>query len=427
MALLVLVPPGNEFLSCSIYIHRFTFASFALFSFLSLFSCSTPETEKSSTVILNSVDEINRDSGRESVAHMRSADSTVEASMPLDDLLAEIGALWEGDNKEEARRFFDAIDRERLSPGWETSQWTYMRGLLFTEKWSGPELGLAEGSISALLIDGDDVWIGTWTGGISRLSDPLQSHTLRDAGLPTLAIRTVNRIRRYNRSIWIVRYGALERYDTRSGIWELVNGLPVNERLQDLCILDNKIYLGTLGEGLWVKEGREWNNMPNPGRFITRLELGDDGELIVATMNRGLFLYKARENTWLRPPLGLLEDANVTSVLRSGDRIVGGTFGEGGFIWNTKSSEMLWFGLEELGDLWVLSVAELNDLLLFGTFGSGMNCLNPVDGTWDRISIKEGLPSADVSSLSVDKRGNIWVGTLGGGVVKVSGDIYDTR
>jgi len=339
----------------------------------------------------------------------------------------EIDSLWEANSKEESRRLFAEVDKEGLSPGWETSRWTYLRGLLFTEKWSASELGLAEGNISALLADRDDVWIGTWTGGITRLSDPLQNHTLRDAGLPSLSIRTVNRIRRYKTSIWVVRYGALEKYDTRSGTWELVNDLPVNERLQDLCILDDKTYLGTLGKGLWVKEGNEWSIISKPGKFITKLELGNDGELIVATMNRGLFLHNPRENTWIRPPSNLLGEANVTSVLRSANLIIGGTFGDGGFIWNTKSSEVLWLGLEELGDLWVLSVAELNGFLLFGTFGSGLNRLDLINGAWDRMSIEEGLPSTDVTSLSIDAERNVWVGTLGGGVAKISSYIYGVR
>jgi len=389
------------------------------FPFLLFLSCST--SKKSNTVIANSVDEIHLD--KESVVNTNSADSSVETSA----LLMEIDSLWEANSKEESRRLFAEVDKEGLSPGWETSRWTYLRGLLFTEKWSASELGLAEGNISALLADRDDVWIGTWTGGITRLSDPLQNHTLRDAGLPSLSIRTVNRIRRYKTSIWVVRYGALEKYDTRSGTWELVNDLPVNERLQDLCILDDKTYLGTLGKGLWVKEGNEWSIISKPGKFITKLELGNDGELIVATMNRGLFLHNPRENTWIRPPSNLLGEANVTSVLRSANLIIGGTFGDGGFIWNTKSSEVLWLGLEELGDLWVLSVAELNGFLLFGTFGSGLNRLDLINGAWDRMSIEEGLPSTDVTSLSIDAERNVWVGTLGGGVAKISSYIYGVR
>ncbi|VDA99814.1 hypothetical protein S1OALGB6SA_887 [Olavius algarvensis spirochete endosymbiont] len=404
---------------------RFSCVLFFLFSSLLLFSCNT--SKKSNTVISDSVDEIYRDMRTESAAHIREANASAEASMPLDYLLTEIDALWKTDKRKEAKQLFGKIDKERISPGWERSQWAYMRGLLFTEKWSGSELGLAGGNVSALLTDNDDVWIGTWTGGITRLSDPLQTYTPWDAGLPTLAIRTVNRIRKHKASIWVVRYGVLERYDIESGIWELIKDLPVNERLQDLCILDNKVYLGTLGEGLWVKEGYEWSIIPNPGKFITRLELGDDEELIVTTMNMGLFLYRPRENIWIRPPSASLKEANITSVSKFGDRIVGGTFGDGAFIWNTKTSEVLWFGLEELGDLWVLSVAELNGLLFFGTFGSGLNCWNLNNGTWDRLSIDEGLPSVDVTSLSVDTRGNIWAGTLGGGLVKISGDIYDTR
>ena len=271
--------------------------------------------------------------------------------------------------------------------------------------------------------DGDDLWAGTWTGGLIRYSVPLDSYTVWDPGLPSLAVRTVNRIIKDFNKIWVVRYSSLERYDKRTGEWTVESGLPAAERLQDFCVIGNKYYLATLGHGLWVKEHRSWRRIDYPGLFINRLEYGDDGELLVATMDRGMYLLDTVTENWDRPPAGILQDANITSLKRSGDIIFGGTYGKGAFLWDTASSEVIILNKEQLGDSWVLAVVESGNKYYFGTFGSGINLLNRDSGKWDRIGLAEGIPSADIASLMKDAEDNIWAGTLGGGIIRISNEI----
>lgn len=356
-----------------------------------------------------------------------SADQNVDISVQSilkQDPLKSVENLWFAGFHEEARARFSENDVKELASGERKAEWSLWRGRLFTEKWFGSDIGLAGENISSIYTDKDDVWAGTWTGGITRLSEPLGSYVVRDRGLPSLAVRTINRITREKESVWIVRYGSVERYNLRSGLWSVESDLPVSERLQDICFVDGKMYLATLGHGLWVKENRQWKTVPAPGLFITRLEKSSDGQVLIGTMDRGLYIYDVENTVWTRGPMGILREANITSVWHTGSQIFGGTYGNGAFIWDLKTDSVRHIESEELGDPWVLAVAESNGRYFFGTFGAGLRSLDPLTWQWENIGIAEGFPSADIASLSIDNNGNIWAGTLGGGIIRISGGLY---
>jgi len=334
-------------------------------------------------------------------------------------ILEDVRDLWIQGFYENARERFNLDSSEK------DDEWHFWRGKLFVEQWSGLSLGLSGENISALMSDNDDVWAGTWTGGLIRFSEPLKDSTVWDPGLPSLAVRTVNRILLDKNTVWIVRYASLERFEKRTGKWFSESSLPADDRLQDLCIIKNDSYLATLGYGLWIKKRRTWNKLEFPGLFINRLEKGKEDELLIGTMDRGLYLYNTADGSIIRPPPGLLRKANITSLIRSDRYIIGGTYGEGAFIWDTLSSEVQLIDSERLGDPWVLCVNQSEDKFFFGTFGTGLNSFDIKTGKWDRIGLAEGIISADIASLMKDESGNIWAGTLGGGIIRISGSMYD--
>lgn len=340
------------------------------------------------------------------------------------DPLAEVEQFWAAGLVQEARDRFWRPDVRALSQGARSSEWSIWRGKLYMRRWKGSDLGLLGENVSALLSDNDDVWVGTWTGGVARLSRPLNDSVIWDPGNPSLAVRTVNRIRKQNELIWLVRYGALERYSLRTSTWIREADLPVSERLQDVFLSGNDIYLGTLGKGLWKKSGRSWDLVPQPGIFINRLEPGSGTEILVCTMDRGLFVFEPISGTWSRPPDHRLQEVNVTSALVFGDLIIGGTYGSGAFVWDRSTSEVRFIDKNHLGDPWVLGVAQSGEWVYFGTFGAGVNAWNTSTGDWDRISLPEGLPSGDIAAIYTDSDGAIWIGTLGGGIVRVERGIH---
>jgi len=385
-------------------------------------SCSTGKSLPAQ-ISLNPETAENPDDDRGSVSEETAAVQTLSFSAEEQDLtdagnLAEVRRLWYAGSRDEARHRFN------LHPDERDDEWHLWRGKLFIEQWNGSDLGLAGENISALLSDNDDIWAGTWTGGLVRFSYPLGTYTLWDPGLPSLAVRTVNRILNDGKLIRVVRYASIENYDKRSGEWYTETGLPAADRLQDLCVIGNKTYLATLGHGLWEKTDYSWRQVSFPGLFINRLEQGRENELLIATMDRGLYLLDCESGNWTQPPSDILRSSNITSLILSGESVAGGTYGGGGFIWNTVNSDVRIFGKEESGDPWVLSVIEEGERIYFGTFGTGLNIWDIVTGEWDRISLSEGLKSADIACLAKDDSGNIWAGTLGGGIIRITGSIY---
>ena len=80
---------------------------------------------------------------------------------------------------------------------------------------SYPEEIVFDPSISAMLADGDDIWIGSRSGDIARYSLPSDAGTLWCAGRESLAIRAVQQISAEGEHIWFLSYGAVGVYSRR--------------------------------------------------------------------------------------------------------------------------------------------------------------------------------------------------------------------
>ncbi len=344
------------------------------------------------------------------------------------DPLAEVTRLWNLGRLADARNRFSRTDCRQLAYGERRDEWRMWRGKLFTMHWDSGDLGTAGNNYSSLLIDTDDIWTGTWTGGLVRLAWPLNSRVVHDVGQPSLAVRTVNRIIRYRNEIIVLRYAALERYNLRNGSWKTQKQLPVQERLQDLIYSNGSLYLATLGHGLWRENATGWEKLTEPGLFITRLEHSDvHGGILVATMDRGLFVLQTDSKTtrWTQAPAGPLRKENITSIFSIGNRVYLGTYGSGAYYWDRETNLVEHFGMEELGDLWVLSVSGEPGRVYFGTFGAGVAVFNPEEKSWNAIEPADGLLSSDISSLSVAADGALWAGTLGGGIVRIDREFHE--
>ena len=334
-----------------------------------------------------------------------------------EDPYTELERLWTSGRLDDARLLF-------RSAGLEGDRRRLWRSRLYMEHWSGSDMGLAGENVSALLAHRDDLWLGTWTGGLSRFSRPLDTPRAFDPGLPSLAVRTVNRILQDGTRVTVVRYGEIVSYDRRSARWRSMPGLPVSERLQDYRRHLGTEYLATLGDGLWRNGGTGWERLRNPGLFINRIESGNADELLVATMDRGLYVFDPAGELWERPPDEGVRYVNVTSVRAVGSLVVAGTYGDGAFVWDRSDGSVRLLDERQLGDRWVLALAERDGWVYFATFGAGLTAWNIATDRWESFGIGDGLPTADLASLAVDEDGALWIGTLGGGIVRMEQGIH---
>ncbi|PIE04596.1 MAG: hypothetical protein CSA76_03400 [Spirochaetales bacterium] len=331
----------------------------------------------------------------------------------------ELAWLWQTRRLQKARARFWMPDVESFRNTERSEEWNLWRGRLFTRLWSGSDTGLSGDNISALLSDGDDIWAGTWTGGIVRISEPLDDVFTADSGEASLEVRTVNRIRRSGERIWVVRYGSVDSYNLRTSAWKRLNNLPVNERLQDIIVTDGRLLLATLGDGLWEKTKAGWRRIPDPGLHINSLDAGDNNEIFISTMDRGLYILNTASNTWSRPPSGLLTTCNLTSVDAEGALLCAGSYGSGAFLWDRRNNTVRHFDSDVLGEKWVMDVLISGGRVYFATFGAGLYAWDRAAGKGKSFNISHGLPTSDAASLAMGSQGSIWVGTLGGGLIRI--------
>ncbi|MCG8454503.1 MAG: hypothetical protein MI717_15125 [Spirochaetales bacterium] len=357
-------------------------------------------------------------------SHSSGQDSSPqEQSDSSRDPLQAVKQAWEEGRKEGAQRAFLRPEVEILRHGKRAEEWRFWRGRLFLTLRDGAWSGLLGDNVSALYQDGDDLWVGTWTGGLCRISLPFQHSTVFDPGAPSLAVRTVQRIRPIKEGLVVVRYGGLDYYRKRGDFWLQEQDLPVTERLQDVLDLNGVLYLASLGDGLWEKGSQGWTRLVEAGAFVTRLEKGLDGSLLIGTMEDGVLKYDPHHQEWEFPPSSPLQNANITSIQQWKDGYVVGTRGDGVFYWNVLSQTILSLNPEGIGDPWVLDIMSDGEALYMATFGGGIRRWHEGEGKWSSLSLEDGLPTNDFTALASSWDGGLWAGSLGRGVLGLEKNI----
>jgi hypothetical protein len=340
----------------------------------------------------------------------------------LDDALlraAEL-SLYQARDPAAARAFFRRI-RPRM-----VREAAAFRSLSVRLNWDvlgAGRLGLTDGNVAAVHADGDDVWVATWNGGVSRYS--LSSGDAEAFPAPATLARSIEVT---DRRVWVGTFEGLAYYSKVSARWAAVERFqsPDASKVQALATAGGSLYAGTLGGGLFRQRGDAWEEVRDggyPGRFITCLA-EDRGRsvLLIGTMNLGLLLLDTATGAMTR-----LEDEhpeftarNVTAVLADrGGSIWIGTYGEGLYSWAGGREEVKGFSTRsgEIGDDWVLSACETPRGLYFGTFGGGVSVRESAGGSWRRIGIGDGLASLDVTSIAW-RAPFVFFGTLGAGVCR---------
>lgn len=287
---------------------------------------------------------------------------------------------------------------------------------------STEELGLNDENVSALLVDDDDLWIGTWNGGLVRYS--LSSHESKvfRAGKQSLAANTVRAIQIAYGKVWIGTYQGLYTYAKGNEKWKSVPQFDSNAKIQSILSVDNKLYVATLGLGLWRLSAQKWERIEQgalPGVYINILSRFDNW-LLIGTMNLGLILLDLETDRLvsfdsLNPGLAA---RNITMLLpQDAKQLWIGTYGEGLYRWQAQTNELVHYSKEtgDLSDNWVLCGIGTERGLYFGTFGGAISFYDESTDSWQHLGLREGLSSLDISAVSFSPP-YLYFGTLGAGI-----------
>lgn len=343
-------------------------------------------------------------------------------------------ANWAHDRKQHelalhyANRLLDEFPlwggREQAETLRRVSRWRYIRKVD----------GLADDSVSDILFDGDDVWVATWLGGITRFtrsSGQVTRFKASPGGLVSNLIRSMTVAR--NR-VWVATFEGLSYYDKAYGHWktiETVAGLRW-QRIKKVVFWDNRLWVATIGHGLSVLDLKtgSWRTYGRkdglPGDNVVTL-CATPGSVWAGTVTGGvgrLDLLTGRWTVYRAGGRDGLPTNNVKAIAFDGTRMWFGTHGKGvvscteqGEDWKTyntansglTSNYVYSLAFSPRGELWL------------GTLEGGAVSFNPQTGKWARLGIRDGLPGNDIIAIAFEKR-HIWFGTLNGGVAILLSD-----
>lgn len=225
-----------------------------------------------------------------------------------------------------------------------------------------------------------------------------------------------------------------------------------------------RVWLGMLWNGVWhAAPGASWQRLEGRASLaqcvINCLFEDRQGSLWVGTDREGLYCISRRPVTVLTLPAAALETIITASCAVRNGSIWVGTDGAGSFrqadgefvpygkeqgldsphvcsIFEDRKAR-LWFGTwgglfrfengkftrvagpPELGQA-VLALFEDRTGRLWAGTQSGLVSLR--DGTWTPHKLLANTTAIDIRSLAEDAAGNLWVGTIGQGLLRLSGD-----
>lgn len=334
----------------------------------------------------------------------------------------------------------------------------------------GPVLSSAP--VRSLMEDLDgSIWVGTLAGEVLKLLDGEVTVVTKATGLDGSAVRSIVRDRDGN--IWFATTGGIRRL--RAGQLsidretDVVSSEVVRSLLEDR---EGNLWVGTFTGGLMCLSDRRVATYSTrqglSGVSVLTVYEGRDGDLWAGTAGGGLNRMRNGKWTAYTSEDGLSSNV-VTSLLQDHEGSLWiGTEGAGldrlkdgkltRVTWNVAATQIVLCLFEDVwGSLWIGGGGALSRLkngefitytkkdglpaeeikcivgdgqggLWLATFGAGLVRFHPGepastapgdDDKFHSYSLAQGMPSDKVVALYQDPDGTLWIGTFGGGLVRL--------
>jgi len=242
------------------------------------------------------------------------------------------------------------------------------------------ENGLRNLSVRALNIDDfGNIWLGTWGGGVQKISPHSFKHFTAENGLKSSRISSVKED--LDGNIWAATHeGAVQYSGTEFSFFTDVEGLIQNNIYCSHIDQKGVSWFGTLNGGL-VKLDSSQHTTYNithglSARTVFAIDEDMEGNLWLGTNGGGVSRFDGKEFDHFSEDQGMSD----------------------GIIRAVK--------IDNEGTLWV------------GTLSQGICKIttpsSPGESTITYITTNEGLSSNQVYSFQIDKNGNLWIGTDSG-------------
>ncbi len=197
------------------------------------------------------------------------------------------------------------------------------------------------------------------------------------------------------------------------------SGLP-DDKITAILPAENGLWIGTKSYGLVYFVGNEWANYNSSnsfltGDFITALALDDSENIWIGTYNKGLFKFK--NNVWENfntNNSGLKSDFITSLYSDEGGSLWIGTNNKGIFIYENNS----WKELNKIFPNLPLNISSISNCENVMYVGSNTGLYKYENDIWASV---QPVFSNLITTLAVDAKNNLWVGSKDLGVSLIEG------
>ena len=306
------------------------------------------------------------------------------------------------------------------------------------------QTSISDNSISSFFEDvNGDIWVGTFSGGVSFHSHRLkQFHNYRVnlSQNRTLSWHLVNCFVDDGPWLWIGTDAGLDRLDKSSG--EIKNYLP-NEK-QPFALAQGGVHslLKDSRGHLWIgsRNGDLQKYLPEKDGFrtftagpqsedsgplkINALSEDSQGQLWLGTLNNGLYRFQYEAGSFSmskmhRPGDAAMSGTTINHILEIAENELLLCTPDGLEIFNTDKQVFTRFihhpdQAQSLGKGACLSAYKDSGDNLWIATATGLNLFRPREGTFDIIDTHNGLPNAHIQGILEDEEGHLWISTNAG-------------
>ena len=166
-----------------------------------------------------------------------------------DERILQAETFFQNNNKKWALYAWNQTKRENLISDRARESYRLLKNWLFSQ----PILikKISDIQISTMYLDYDDLWLGTWNGGIYRVGLNTGEHFILEADKPSLIPRVVYRIRKNGNAFWFAMYQGLRFYNYQTGHSNWLQMPGVTGAVSDFLENSEGLFVASLAYGMW--------------------------------------------------------------------------------------------------------------------------------------------------------------------------------
>ncbi|MEI8092936.1 MAG: hypothetical protein WCG80_01865 [Spirochaetales bacterium] len=262
--------------------------------------------------------------------------------------------------------------------------------------------------VSTLALDQDDLWLGTWNGGLVRRSLATGEWLVLDKPKSQIAPVRLVRVSRF--FVYVFKEKSFSRYSKVTLGWKEFPYPPdwPGLRIQDVWVEeDEKFWVAHLGQGLWSWTAGQWQAVvgSNAPQFVNAVVSDGQGGLWVGSRDNGLWHWQ--KDLWSPVSGG---PTNVSAMLAPGDGKrtslwAVGSWGQGLWLFDGRGWNLVSGGRE-----FVTAIDWNGTDPWWGTLDEGL--WHGQRFPLQHLGIADGIPDAGISAL-VSRAGRLYWGTTG--------------